>query len=675
MNPLIILAAPFLGAFISFFIGQRNETLRNYFDIILTAGIGIGVLTLYPGLKDAPIIVSVPQLMGTGLDISIGPLQYLLIALTSALWFIITVFLTQYIPSRHNRNRFHFFFLLTYGGTLGFFMTNNILNQFTFFEILSLSAYFLIIHEEDASAHEAGSLYLPMAILGGLAALLGILIAYEATGTLMLDNMSHILAGSGSEKYVVGGLLFFGYAIKAGIFPMHIWVPKAYASAPIPATAILTGVLAKTGLYGLFTTVIIITDRSPAFCWLALSLGFITLMHGGVLALFQVNVKRILAYSSMSQYGLILVGIGAGGLASPDEIGALTGSFIHMVSHGLFKVLLFLIIGLLYLRTQELDLNLIRGIGRRNGFFAAIIGIAVLSAWGIPGFTGFISKNLLHEGLNIWAHHLAPWAAMSLEVLFTLGSGLTSAYFIKLCSALFIDPTTDFSSMIWLKRRKRAALPMIFLAVLIVGTGIYSAPIKDMITAGLTGGGDHPFAAGETHGFNAVGTFLPIAIGLLIHRLFTTRILQTTGDDGIHYRDLAQNWFSFEKNLYVPSAAFLLRNATALTAVADSGLVKTVAALSRWLKAADALLTPQASPSHRESPVIMAAVQPTDLPATPDVPSTVDISTPPPGPIPEPVRLWTAPLRKIVESTSGLTFALYVFAAFLLGLIVLMTVH
>lgn len=657
MNPLFILAAPFCGAFISYFIGQKKESLRDLFDILLTAGILICILALTPALIGGPIVRHVPQLMGTGLDLSIGPLQFLMLLLTACIWFLTTMFLIQYVPTRKKRNRFHFFFLLTYGSTLGFFMTDNILNQFTFFEILSLSAYFLIIHDEDEEAHQAGTLYLTLAILGGLSALMGILIAYEATGTLNIGELGRILAPMDAERNIAGGLLFFGYAIKAGIFPLHIWLPKAYAAAPTPATAVLTGILAKTGLYGLYTTVVLITGSHPIFAGIAIALGTVTLFHGSILALMQRNIKRILAYSSMSQYGLILLGIGLGAQLGLEGTTALTGAFIHMISHSLFKVLLFLSIGLLYLKTQDLSLNLIHGIGRKSPLLVATVLIGAFSAGGIPGFSGSVSKTLLHEGLSQWAHALPTWGGLAAEALFLLGSGLTVAYLLKLVTALTLDPPTEFCGMIWLKRRKRAAVPMAILCVLIAGVGLFPEPILEVIRSGFETAG-FSIPAESAHASAPLTSLLPLLLGLSIHLLVTRRFLRRDIAGEIVYINPSTQWFNLENQLYAPLGLALFRRTSALVAIADSGLTKAGAVFSRWLQAADALLIPAAPAKKTSRPYPVEKTDPLPEPqASPEAPvHRASFKTP-------------AQLQALLEGASGLTFALYLFGAFLVSLI------
>lgn len=670
MNPLILLAAPFLGAFVSFFIGRKKESYRDLFDVLLTGGVLIGVLLMAPSLKYGPVIRHLPQLMGTGLDLSIGPLQYLMILLTSSIWFLTTVFLTQYMPSRKKRNRFHFFFLLTFGGAMGFFMTDNILNQFTFFEILSMSAYFLIIHDQDNASHEAGTLYITMAIIGGLSALLGILVAYEATGSLMIGEIGRFLAQMDTERRLAGGLLFFGYAIKAGIFPLHIWLPKAYAAAPFPATAILTGILAKTGLFGLFTTVILITGSDSVFGWLAVILGFITLIHGGILALMQRNIKRILAYSSMSQYGLILLGIGIGALSGPDGTTALAGAFIHMISHSLFKVLLFLTIGLLYLKTQELSLNQIHGIGRRTLLLFTTVSIGVLSAWGIPGFTGSISKSLLHHGLSNWAHGLPTWAAVTAEGLFILGSGLTVAYLLKLAAALFLDPPSEFSGMVWLKRRKRASIPMVLLCIMILTTGLFPGSLLDIVRSGLVFRGFTLGSEGAVAAGSAMETAIPLMLGILIHLIITRRFLRSETGGEIEYLNPSLNWFSLEANLYVPVGKVIFIRTTSMISFVDAFLVRLAATFSEWFQAVDTLLLPRES--SLDSQVVE---QPKALPTMAPLPQSIPKSMPMSKPMPHLKKSKDAIqllIRGMLVNTSGISFALYLFGAFLVTLLFLL---
>lgn len=691
---LLLISGPFAGAFLSYLIGRRSERARNLFDVLLTLAVLLTVGGLYPAVSQGPLSVHVPQLMGTGLDLRVGPLQYLLLLLTAFIWFIGTVFLIQYVPARLNRNRFHFFYLLTFAGSLGFFAAENILNQFTFFEILSLSAYFLIIHDEDEYAHQAGTLYVTMAILGGLLVLMGILTAYEATGTLMLDELAQRLPAMETERTIVGSLLFIGYMVKAGIFPLHIWVPKAYAAAPAPATVILTGVLAKTGLYGLYTTIVLLTGSNPVFAWAALILGALTLLHGGLMALFQRNIKRLLAFGSMSQYGLILGAIGLGALAGPEGAEATAGAFMMMVNHSLFKAMAFLSIGLLYLRVSDLSLNQIHGIGRRAMPMTAAILFSALAAWGFPGFSGYWGKTLVHDSLAHWAHTLPHWGALVSEGLFTLGSALTAAYTLKLISALVVDPSSEFSGLVWLKRQKRSYVPLLLAGTAILLLGFLPAPVTAVISGGL----GHSLALPAVTAEHLVQVLIPVSLGILLHFVITRRLLRKVTDGEICYINPLSSGPTLETHFYMPIAGALIGRSTAVFTLFDSGLSRAVTSVGELLRSADAALksrsmagevlgTPAAPTPPADTPLAANTAKGVPLPATSSA-AHADEGTAPLSPARPPVSVpagraaapaanpfLPAALRLLATGTSGLTFALYVFGAFLVIILLLMLIR
>lgn len=685
MHLLLLLAAPFTGAFIAYLIGRRREAARDLFAVLLTLGVLLGTLLLYPALQAGPVVVHVPQLMGTGLDLRVGPLQYTLVLLTALIWFVGTAFLTQYVPARMNRNRFHFFYLLTFAGALGFFMADNILNQFTFFEILSLSAYFLIIHDEDDYAHEAGTLYVTMAIFGGLLVLMGILTAYEATGTLMLEAIARLLPAMETERTVVGALLFAGYAIKAGIFPLHVWLPKAYAAAPAPATVVLTGVLAKTGLYGLYTTLLLLTGGDPLFAWLAVGLGALTLLHGGLMALFQRNVKRLLAFSSMSQYGLVLAALGIAALSDTHRTEILTGAFLLMVSHSLYKALAFLSVGLLYLRVGDLSLNLIHGIGRRALPMMAALTFSTLTAWGLPGLSGYGPKTLVHKGMVYWAHGLPSWGFWAAEGLYILGSSLTVAYSLKLLTALLLDPPSEFSGMVWLKRQLRSYGPLALPGVLILMLGLVPGPLTGLIGTGL---GHAVKAPGATlSGLESL--LIPLSLGILIHLGLTRRFLRKAFPGEVVYVNPLGDGPSLETHVYGPVTGQLLSRTTALVTFLDSGLMQGAALTVRAMKKLDAALKPKPASAadapeapSRQMPALPAAEAP--IPAENPMTAAPKAAPPPqthePAPHREPRQRRPAPspkallrsLEQVVAGSAGLNFALYLFGAFLVLMLVLM---
>ena len=186
--------------------------------------------------------------------------------------------------------------------------------SFTFFEIMSFTSYALVIHDEDDYSHEAGDTYITMAVAGGLVLLMGLFLMYNYTQTLEISQLYDKIYTIGNMKYVISALIIIGFGVKAGMFPLHNWLPKAHPAAPAPASAILSGILLKTGIFGILVTSQIIMKGDIYISTAIFVLGLINMFLGGLLAIFQRNIKRILAYSSMSQMGYILVGIGLMGI-------------------------------------------------------------------------------------------------------------------------------------------------------------------------------------------------------------------------------------------------------------------------------------------------------------------------------------------------------------------------
>ena len=194
-------------------------------------------------------------------------------------------------------------------------------------------------------------------------------------------------------------LILFGFGAKAGMFPMHIWLPKAHPVAPAPASALLSGMLTKAGLFGVLVVSMNLYLGDVTYGSALLCFGLVTMLLGAVLALFSTNLKRTLACSSMSQIGYIVTGVSAAVLLG--EHGALpaAGALTHMVNHSLLKLTLFMAAGVVYMNIHELDLNRIRGFGRGKKLlhFAFLMGAVGLA--GVPLFNVYISKTMIHEGL------------------------------------------------------------------------------------------------------------------------------------------------------------------------------------------------------------------------------------------------------------------------------------
>ena len=250
-----------------------------------------------------------------------------------------------------------------------------------------------------------------------------------------------------AQLYTAGALLLFGFGAKAGCFPLHIWLPKAHPEAPAPASALLSGILTKTGVFGIIVVSCGLFGADHSWGLLIAVLGLITMFVGALLAVFSINLKRTLACSSISQIGFILTGIGMACLLRSIGEGntlAVRGAFLHMVNHSLFKLVLFLCAGAVYMNLHKLDLNEIRGFGRKKPALMFAFAMGALGIGGIPLWNGYVSKTLIHEsiveymeavgGPLVW--HLAEW-------VFLITGGMTVAYMLKLFVAVFVEKNAD----------------------------------------------------------------------------------------------------------------------------------------------------------------------------------------------------------------------------------------
>ena len=307
MLPLLILL-PLAGALPLLLTRSESESGLGRWSCAVT------------GLTLLVMVLAVCTRSGESLDIPLCGIHFTLNGfrciyglVVSFMWFVSALLTPQYFRGHHHLRRYHFFFLLCLSFTMGVFLSADLYTTFLFFELMSLSSYAWVVQEESPDALDAGKTYLTIAVLGGLVTLMGLFLLYRLTGTLVIADLPGPCAGvtDRSQLWAAALCIFFGFAAKAGVFPLHIWLPKAHPVAPAPASALLSGVLTKAGIFG---ALIITADLLPGeHRWgvLLLALGAVTMVLGAVIAVFSNNLKYILACSSLSQIGFILVGTAA----------------------------------------------------------------------------------------------------------------------------------------------------------------------------------------------------------------------------------------------------------------------------------------------------------------------------------------------------------------------------
>ena len=412
---ILLTFLPFLAAIIAYMLGRRDERTMNGFVSIT----GIVIFALSVVLLFLPEgEVALPGFCGLGLYLRADGFRGLYSCVAAFMWM-----------------------LMTLGATLGVFLSDNLGTTFLFFEIMSFASYAWVAQEETPGALRAAATYLAVAVIGGLTTLMGLFLLQHQLGTL---DFASLRAAMGQQDVTVAvWLTLVGFGAKAGLFPLHIWLPKAHPVAPAPASALLSGILTKSGVFGLIVLCANLMQGNAAFGNALMIFAAITMFLGALLALFSTDLKRTLACSSMSQIGFITLGLSVMVLLGDEGALAAYGSVMHMLNHSLIKLTLFIAAGVVYMNLHALNLDDIRGFGRKKPLLHIAFLLGALSIACIPPLgSGYNSKSLLHEELleligEMQAAGSSWMGYKAIEVLFLISGGLTIAYMAKLYICIF----------------------------------------------------------------------------------------------------------------------------------------------------------------------------------------------------------------------------------------------
>jgi multicomponent Na+:H+ antiporter subunit D len=299
---------------------------------------------------------------------------------------------------RENHHKFYALYLLCMTGLAGMTVTGDAFNIFVFLEISSLSSYALISQGTTRRALTSALQYLVMGTIGGTFILLGVGMIYMVTGTLNIVDMSVQLAAVGPNRTVLVALacIGIGTGIKLAVFPLHIWLPNAYTYAPAIVTAFLAATATKVSYYVLVRFIFSVFGVDLAFGLrfdaVLMPLAIAAMFAGSTVAIFQNDIKRMLAYSSVAQIGYMVLGL------SLASVSGLTGGLVHLFNHAIMKCGLFLVMAAVVLRVGSTRLEAFAGLGRRMPLTMAAFVVGGLSLIGVPLTVGFVSKWYLVMG-------------------------------------------------------------------------------------------------------------------------------------------------------------------------------------------------------------------------------------------------------------------------------------
>ena len=456
--PLILVLLPTLGVGAVVISARYGQRLRSQVTNAITfATFALALWQFYLVWQGTELVYALEGFMQFGLRWRVDYVSAVFSVVVTLVWFLATVFAREYMAHEHNQTRFFAFWIFTLGATVGVFVAGDVFSLFLFFEAMTFAAYVLVIHEQDRESMRAGNIYLYLSVAGGLALLGVIFLLQFVVGATGFQPALHLIVAQGISPWLVVVMLIGGFGVKAGLIPLHIWLPKAHPVAPAPASAVLSAIMIKTGAYGflrLLFVVLSVPDGDPLFAfqqdfgYLFIWIGAITMFVGAIMAILNDSMKRVLAYSSISQMGYILFALGSGVLLGSRGAFGFAGAWMHMINHAFFKSFLFLLAGAVFLHTGELDLDKLGGLRKQMPVALGFFLIAAASITGIPGFNGYASKIVIHEAI-LEAYHFLEWPSLLwLERVFVITGGLTAAYISKIWIKTFFGrPKKDWSEV------------------------------------------------------------------------------------------------------------------------------------------------------------------------------------------------------------------------------------
>lgn len=494
--------------------------------------------------------MAIENICGLGLSFSYDSFRLLYVGLCIFTWTMSFIFAPRYLEHDKNKKRFYIFSLITLAATIGVFLSGDLFTLFCFFELMSMASYVWVAQEENKKALRAADTYMAVAVIGGLVLLMGILLLYTTIGTLKLSELktAYETLGAGQRKRILaaGLCMFFGFGAKAGAFPIHIWLPKAHPVAPAPASALLSGVLTKAGIYGIMIVSFNLFEKDDLWGSFVMGIGIITMVLGALLAIFSVDIKRTLACSSVSQIGFILVGVASATLLGEEGGLARYGTLLHMVNHTIVKLAVFLTAGVIYQNLHKLDLNSIKGFGKDKPVLKISFALSGLSLAGVPGFLGYLSKTALHESLLEAGTVLHSETLVTcIEWLFLFSGACTLAYMTKLFICVFLEDkeqevktkATEVAKEKTTKDDRYMNIPQL--------TAIF-APAAMTLGLGISIALTDSYNLFPLHTMK--GSLISIGIGIIIYLLFIRTMLKEKG----HYLDLWPKALDLEDRLYRP---------------------------------------------------------------------------------------------------------------------------
>lgn len=441
-SELWLIALPLITSPFVYLAGRIQISRPAISRWIALIGLAIMWVFFFQAAREFSVNGVTETIVGT-VTLQVDGISLLLTAVALILGTLVVIYSDSYMAGEDNQEKYYALLIIMIGAMVGLASTADLFNLWIWFETMAVSSYLLVaFYRQQPASLEAGVKYLVQSATGSVLVLLGIALVFLQTGTLDLKTI--VLTESSPMLLAAGALFVIGFGVKVALVPLHTWLPDAHAQAPSGISAMLSGVVIEAGLIALLRVILALTGVTLSWGVLLLGFGAVNMLVGNLLALRQKQVKRLLAYSSLSHIGYMLLGFGMA--IYSGQAGGAQGGFFHLFTHGLMKGLAFLAAGALLYGLHlanghhaPLTSTDLRGASTRYPLVSLTFSLALLGLGGLPPLAGFMSKwQIFVAGFqtgNIMIAGLVIFAA--------LNSVFSLAYYVPLVNALYRKPPSS----------------------------------------------------------------------------------------------------------------------------------------------------------------------------------------------------------------------------------------
>lgn len=414
-------------------------------------------------------------------------MSWIFAIMTTVVWLMAGIYSFGYMEHDEHKKRYAFFYVLVYFVLIALDFSANLITMYLFYELMTLSSMPLIIHDLKKESVSAAMKYLYYSIAGAFLALFGIFVLSQYAPSMDFVAGGHMTLENIQNKGLILGalcLMVIGFGAKAGLFPLHAWLPIAHPVAPAPASAVLSGVVVKSGILAMIRAIFyvvgpeVVRGSFVQTVWMILTL--LTVVMGSTRAYHENVLKKRLAYSTVSQLSYVMFG-----LSTLHPIG-IAGALLHVLFHSVAKSLLFMGAGSIIHQTGKTKVSDLRGVGRQMPITIGCFAFGSLSLVGIPPFAGFFSKWYLANGALASEVSVFGWLG---PVILLLSALLTAGYLFPIPVRGFLPGKTyEKNSAKNCEADLKMTIPMMILAVLALLLGVFSSGIiafVSQVAAGL----------------------------------------------------------------------------------------------------------------------------------------------------------------------------------------------